>query len=98
MLVFSVGNGYIVVFSVGVLTSLTRPDQSPVQGILPRSVVEKVVDLTVPEAELTEALAEAEQLESVEVSFSQTLLSLVELLHYCALIGGEPPIDEIFSC
>ena len=38
------------------------------QGILPRSVVEKVVDLTVPESELSEAVAEAEKLESVEVT------------------------------
>ena len=38
------------------------------QGILPRSVVEKVVDLTVPEAELGPAVAEAELLESVEVT------------------------------
>ena len=36
-------------------------------GIVPRSVVEKVVDLTVPEAELEAARAEAETLPSVEI-------------------------------
>ena len=36
-------------------------------GILPRSVVEKVVDLTVPETDLAEAVAAAETLPSVEI-------------------------------
>ena len=36
-------------------------------GILPRSVVEKVVDLTVPESELAEAVEVAEALPSVEI-------------------------------
>jgi len=36
-------------------------------GIVPRSVVEKVVDLTVPEDKLAEATAEAEGLPSVEI-------------------------------
>ena len=37
-------------------------------GIVPRSVVEKVVNLTVPEAELEAAKAEAETLPSVEIT------------------------------
>eukprot|EP00092_Neocalanus_flemingeri_P023279 GFUD01025240.1.p1 GENE.GFUD01025240.1~~GFUD01025240.1.p1 ORF type:complete len:644 (+),score=218.70 GFUD01025240.1:192-2123(+) len=36
--------------------------------ILPQSVVEKVMDLTIPEENLAEALAEAEQLPSVEIT------------------------------
>ena len=36
--------------------------------ILPRSVVEKVMDLTVPEENLAEALAEAGKLPSVEIT------------------------------
>ena len=38
------------------------------QGILPRSAVEKVMNLTVPEENLAEAMLEAETLPSVEIT------------------------------
>ena len=54
-------------------------------GIVPRSVVEKVVDLTVPEAELEAARAEAETLPSVEIG--RVDLEWVQV-HQCVSVEG----------
>ena len=55
-------------------------------SIVPRSVVEKVVDLTVPEDELEAATAEAESLPSVEIGkYYSSLSSVLNIL--CVVQG-----------
>ena len=63
---------------------ILRPDEKVCGGRL--HTIDRV--LTPPRGDVLQAL---------QVRYSQASLSLVQLIHYCALIGGELHSDEIFS-